>query len=108
MRRYAHVTGEWHLWIYCARWDIRSGADTLARSDDDTGHIDEVAASLNGQKLERVSYDPAAKCFSLHFDLGHSFRIFPDDELRSDQWMLFKKDEHIATLTHAGTISFEG
>src|SRR6202044_1321814 len=56
-RRYVHVCGEWHLWIYGCDWEVRSKGKRIGDSSTKLG-IRRAANILNGQKLIRYSILP--------------------------------------------------
>jgi hypothetical protein len=94
MRRSAHVTGEWHLWIYCCHWRVLQDGAELAWSESTREEIDRAAARLNGQQLSGVTVDPRNGRSSFAFDLGGVLETWPyGDDLTQQQWTVFNRGE---------------
>ncbi len=92
-RRLVTVRGEWHLWIYCCHWEIRSKDKFLSHNESPDAVIDEAASFLDGQILESVTVLPDASTI-FQFDLGGTLKTRPweekGDEEVYEQWMLYE------------------
>jgi hypothetical protein len=87
--RYAHVHGDWHLWIYCCAWSIRLDGWRAAHSESTDHRIERAVAALNGQALTRVSVNPDDSSTVFEFDLGGTLATRPYDAA-SEQWKLYE------------------
>jgi hypothetical protein len=74
--RYAHVKGEWHLWIYCCEWVIRQDGRKVG---DDTSErkIDRGCSVLGGQHLTKIAVNPKNWQTNFYFDLGGHLQTKP-------------------------------
>lgn len=54
-RRLITARGDWHLWIYCCDWEVRSGGSLIGTSSDDDEAMARAAKILDGQKLSQVA-----------------------------------------------------
>jgi hypothetical protein len=97
-RRGVYVHGEWHLWIYCCDWELRSGGKRIG--DGSTKLKSRRAAEfLNGQRLTRFSISPRKANCAFEFDLGATLNTWPYDN-ESEQWLLYEPS-HKVLIVHA-------
>jgi hypothetical protein len=95
-RRRAFARGQWHLWIYCCRWQVLSRGRIIAHSESSDAKIQRAADLLNGQKLVRFSMSRKLQC-TLQFDLGGVLKTRPFDK-DSEQWLLYGPSKNILAL----------
>lgn len=100
VHRDAHARGEWHLWIYCCDWEVRSKGRRVGDSIT-SAKIQKAAAVLNGQKLVRFSIQPRTLHCQFDFDLGASLKTRPFDS-ESEQWLLYEPSHRILALRADG------
>ncbi len=89
-RRHVWVSGQWHLWIYCCEWEVRTGKKRIGHSNlkgSSKRPIERAARELDGQKLLHVSINPQDSSSVFEFDLGSRLETQPYDET-SKQWIL--------------------
>jgi len=91
LRRSARARGMWHLWIYCCHWRALQGGLKVAWSEDEDQIISKAIAKFNGQKLVKVSVDPALGYSHFMFDLGGSLETWPysDVDRNDEQWLFY-------------------
>ncbi len=108
-RRHVTVHGEWHLWIYCCAWEVRTDGKRTGHSALDSSSkrpIERAARELDGQRLVRVSVDPAGAVTEFEFDLGSRLTTRPYDA-ESEKWLLYEPDGHVVTLRADGRYSHQ-
>jgi hypothetical protein len=98
--RTVHVYGEWHLWIYCCNWEVRSGAKRIGDSLTKL-RIRRAAEFVDGQRLTGFSISPRNANCVFQFDLGATLITRPYDN-RSEQWLLFEPSHKVLTLRADG------
>jgi hypothetical protein len=99
-RRTVCVHGEWHLWIYCCNWELRSGATRIGDSSTKL-RIRRAAEFLDGQSLTGFSISPRNANCVFEFDLGATLITRPYDK-RSEQWLLFEPSHRVLILRADG------
>ena len=92
-RRSVRVRGQWHLWIYCCEWLVRTKGDVVGDSTT-SRRIDRAARELNGQKLLEVIINPRGARTRFVFDLGAELETKPFDRTR-EQWLLSEPSGHV-------------
>jgi hypothetical protein len=81
------VRGDWHLWIYCCKWEIHYKGKRLAHSESPDARIGLAAKCLDGQKLVRFALLRGTRC-TFQFDLGGVLKTRPYDTW-SEQWLFY-------------------
>lgn len=99
-RRAVHLHGEWHLWIYCCDWELRSGARRIGDSSTKL-RIRRAAEFLDGQKLRGFSISRRKVNCVFEFDLGATLSTRPYDK-RSEQWLLYEPSHKVLVLRADG------
>jgi hypothetical protein len=104
--RYAHVKGEWHLWIYCCNWVIRQDGRKVG---DDTSErkIDRGCSVLGGQYLTNVTVNSKNWQTDFYFDLGGHLQTkpFKNENKVFEMWTLRCPDGHWFALRDDGKFS---
>jgi hypothetical protein len=95
-RRHVYVAGEWHLWIYCCDWVVRSGTRVIGDSSS-VRRIERAARFVDGQKLLRVELAPRGARTRFVFDLGAVLETRPYDRT-SEQWFLYQPSGRVLVL----------
>ena len=97
LRRWAHVHGQWHLWINCCHWRALQDGTEVAWSEDNVQVIGQATASLNAQKLVDVRVTPEDGCSTFAFDLGGALETWPyGDDPTEEQWIIMTDTETFA------------
>lgn len=108
-RRSATVRGEWHLWIYGARWHVVVDGSRVAGADSEDVVIDNALGFLDGQPLTSVDLvDDRTGTTVFGFGAGRSFRVEPsrpDDIELEELWLLFQPDDSVLTVRSDGRFS---
>src|SRR6266700_2643064 len=99
-RRSIFVHGEWHLWIYCCDWEVRSKGKRIGDSSTKL-KIRRAADCLDGQKLTRFSMSRRNVQCAFEFDLGATLRTKPYDK-ESVQWLLFEPSHRVVSVRADG------
>lgn len=87
------VHGQWHMWIYGARWTGKGSACTSVTSDTDRAVLAEWLKLLEGKRLVRFEFDVASSASALVFE--PDVRIEMTSDTADDggepmlSWMLF-------------------
>jgi hypothetical protein len=101
-----HFRGEWHLWIYLAKWSLIHGDRKLADSDSERQTIDVAIRRLEYSELRKVKFN--TQNLVTEFIFGH-FRLVvspadyledPDD--RDEYWLFFMPDNTVLTVGPGG------
>ncbi len=95
-RRHVYVRGDWHFWIYCCEWQVTTNGEIIGDSDiqgKTKERIQKAAYELDGQKLLRVSVNPADGTSVFEFDMGSRLETKPYDD--SNQWKLFEPSGYV-------------
>jgi hypothetical protein len=92
-RRTVHVHGEWHLWIYCCNWEVRSGDKRIGDSSTKM-RIRRAAELLDGQRLTGFSISRRKANCVFEFDLGATLFTRPYDKC-SEQWLLYEPSHRV-------------
>lgn len=102
-----HLRGEWHLWIYEAKWSLLHGGRKLADSDSRQEAIEVAVRRLEFFELRKVKFDPQSSI--TEFTFGH-FRLIvspadylPDPDERDEYWLLFMPNNEVLTVGPGGT-----
>ncbi|WP_265564467.1 hypothetical protein [Sphingomicrobium arenosum] len=104
--RYASVSGNWHLWIYCCHWRVLQDGVQLAHSEDSSEHIARATSRLNGQKIVGVEVDPSRGRSTFTFDLGGALETRPyEDDATDVQWHIMA-DSQIFSFRADGRYCF--
>jgi hypothetical protein len=96
-RRNVYIRGDWHLWIYCCNWRIRSAGKTIARSSGSKKRMDAAAREVDSQRLFSIEVDPGKGTSSFVFDEGAVIETWPWKEVADkatkqyEQWYLYMK-----------------
>lgn len=107
MIRHVHVSGQWHLWIYCCAWSLTLDGAELAHCEADDTTIGRALRVLNGQALTSVEVEPADGGTTFAFDLGCALatRPLPDETPNGEpveQWMLYQPSGAVLTVRGDG------
>ena len=103
-----HFRGEWHLWIYQAKWRLTHGDRELANSDSERQTIEIAIRRLEnpGCELSKVKFEPRNSVTEFMFG---QFRLivspadYLDDPDESDEyWLLFMPDNTVLTVGPGG------
>jgi hypothetical protein len=107
-QRYAHIHGEWHLWIYCCDWVIRQDGRKVGDSTSKE-KINRGCSVLGGQYLTKVVVNPKNWQTDFYFDLGGHLQTKPykkEDE-PSEIWKLRCPDGRWFRLRADGKFSHQ-
>ena len=99
-RRNIFVHGEWHLWIYCCDWELRSGGRRIGDSSTNV-RSRRAADFLDGQRLSGFSISPRKVHCVFEFDLGATLLTWPYDK-SSEQWLLYEPSHKVLVLRADG------
>lgn len=102
-KRKISVVGEYHLWVYCSKWEIRNQENVFASNDSDSNDIALACERLDGLILNEFSFDTDTLITYIYFENELSLIISPDDLLKSDQWILFVNDKNYS-MSHDGEL----
>jgi hypothetical protein len=103
-RRHVCPRGQWHLWIYCCDWEVRSRGRSVGDGSTDT-KTERAANFLNGQKLVRFSIAPQKLQCVFEFDLGGTLKTRPYDK-ESEQWLLYEPSNMVLVLRADGCYKY--
>lgn len=107
-RRHVVVHGEWHLWIYCCKWQVLAGKKRRGHSallSSSKQPIRRAAADLDGQSLVSVVVDPSKGTSVFAFDLGSRLETTPYND--SIQWYLYEPSGFVLSYRADGRISYQ-
>jgi hypothetical protein len=108
-RRQVHVTGRWHLWIYCCHWSILIDGREAAHDESPDDSIRTAVERLDGQRITSVSEGPTPGSWSFTFDLGGELRTSPyGEDPTYEQWMLFERESGWVLTVRADNQYFYG
>jgi hypothetical protein len=101
-----HLRGEWHLWIYQAKWLLAHGHRTLANSDSKRQTIEVAVRRLEDYELTSVKFNAQSSVTEFQFGefcLVVSPADYPDgpDE-RDEYWLFFMPDDTVLTVGPEG------
>lgn len=92
--RHAYVQGRWTIWIYCCEWRFFADGEAIAWSEDSREDIARATGMMDGQKLTRISVNPASGKSSFVFDLGGLLETWPvGDDPTEEQWFVYGPEE---------------
>ncbi|HEV7552761.1 MAG TPA: hypothetical protein VGP65_13820 [Candidatus Angelobacter sp.] len=93
------IKGQWHLWIYCCSWKVRSKGKLIGESSSKPS-IQRAADFLDGQKLLRFSIAARQSRCRFQFDLGGVLETWPYDD-HGQQWFFFDSPVHKILILRA-------
>jgi len=91
-RRRVFITGDWHLWIQNAHWEIETRYEKINSDTFDTDSLEETLKELDGQRLLSVSACSGEGSCVLAFDLGASLALRPNVDVDDEQWSIHARD----------------
>ena len=87
------IHGEWHLWIYGARWSAKSSIERGVNSDSDRTEIARWLTALEGKRLLRFEFAHSSAEATLVFDSDVRLELSSDAVEAGIEpmlsWMLF-------------------
>lgn len=95
-RRHVYVAGQWHLWVYCCDWWVRSAARVIGDSSS-SRKVERAARYLDGQRLTGVSLGVRGARTVFAFERGDVLETRPYDR-RSEQWILYEPRNRVLVL----------
>jgi len=106
--RYAHVHGEWHLWIFCCDWIVQQEGRKVGDSTSEK-KIDQGCSVLGGQYLTKVVVNQKNWQTDFHFDLGGRLKTKPykNEDEPLEMWSLRCPDGRWFELRADGKFSHQ-
>jgi hypothetical protein len=101
-----HVRGEWHLWVYEAKWSLFHGDRKLVDSDSSQEAVEVAVRRLEFFELTKVKFDRQNS--ATEFTFGDFSLIvspadyLPDPDERDEYWLLFMPDSEVLTVGPGG------
>ncbi len=103
-----HFRGEWHLWIYQAKWSLVHGDRKIADSDSERQTIEVAVRRLEcrGSELREVKFNPQNLVTEFMFG---DFRLvvspadyLDDPDGRDEYWLFFMPDDTVLAVGPGG------
>ena len=107
-QRYAHVHGEWNLWILCCDWVIQQDGRKVGNSTSKE-KIDRGCLVLGGQYLTGISVNPRNGQTDFYFDLGGHLQTksYKSGDESLEMWNLRCPDGRWLALRDDGKFSHQ-
>lgn len=112
IRRKVYPRGDWHLWIWCCKWQITERSSIVGDSELEES-VEEATRVLNGQRLVGVRRGEQIGTWHFSFDLDSTLSTQPFDSTAGDeeaddedleQWLLYEPNGLVLTALASGKL----